>query len=69
MTQLGQLLFEVRATQKENGRTDGWTEGRTCQQFGFICFFFDLYVAFSAHKPVKIPHKPVGLRDFLPFLT
>jgi hypothetical protein len=26
---LGQLLFELRATQKGDGRTEGRTEGRT----------------------------------------
>jgi hypothetical protein len=35
----------------------------------FMCFFFDLYVAFPPHKPVKLPHKPIGFWDFLLFLT
>jgi hypothetical protein len=34
--------FELPATQK---RTDGRTEGRTCQHLGFMSFVFDLYEA------------------------
>jgi hypothetical protein len=52
---LGQILFELRATQK---RMDERSEGRMYQHLGFMCFVFDLY---EAQRPLDV--RPEGRTD------
>jgi hypothetical protein len=49
-TQYGQSPYEVERNLSYGPETKlltgGRTDGRSCQQLAFMCFFFDLYVAF-----------------------